>query len=85
MFIYSTVCNFVLTDAALRTHLDDAHIDMDRLKFALFRIYNHVQMCRKQNYHCSRHVDSDWTVYNIGNVKSSAGLFSPTDDYISAE
>ena len=28
----------------LNTHLDDA-----RLKFVLFRIYNHVQMCRKQN------------------------------------
>ena len=33
----------------LNTHLDDTHIDMDRLKFVLFRIYNHVQMCRKQN------------------------------------
>ena len=33
----------------LNTHLDDAHIDMDRLKFVLFRIYNHVQMYGKQN------------------------------------
>ena len=66
-------------------HLDDAHIDMDRLKFVLFHIYNHVQMFRKQNKHCSLHVDSDWTVYNMGNVKSSAGLFSPADDGISAE
>ena len=33
----------------LNTHLYDAHIDMDRLKFVLFCIYNHVQMCRKQN------------------------------------
>ena len=31
------------------THLDDAHTDMDRLKFVFSRIYNHVQMCRKQN------------------------------------
>ena len=26
----------------LNTHLDDSHIDMDRLNFVLFRIYNHV-------------------------------------------
>ena len=46
--------NLVKVDAlnrviGLNTHLDDAHIDMDRLKFGLFRIYNHVQMGRKQN------------------------------------
>ena len=33
----------------LNTHLHDAHIDMGPLKFVLFRIYNHVKMCRKQN------------------------------------
>ena len=33
----------------LKTHLGDAHIDMDRLKFVLFRIYNHIQMRRKQS------------------------------------
>ena len=33
----------------LSKHLDDAYIDIDRLKFVLFRIYNHVRMCRKQN------------------------------------
>ena len=33
----------------LNTHLDDAHVAMDRLKFVIFRIYNHVQMYRKQN------------------------------------
>ena len=33
----------------LNTLLHDAHIDMDRLKFVPFRIYNHVKMCRKQN------------------------------------
>ena len=49
----------------LSKHLDDAYIDIDRLKFVLFRIYNHVRMCRKQNYHCSPYVDSDWTVYNM--------------------
>ena len=27
----------------LNTHLDEAHIDLDRSKFVLFRIYNHVQ------------------------------------------
>ena len=69
----------------LNTHLDDACIDMDRLKCVLFRIYNHVKMRRKQNQHWSPHVDSDWTVYNMGNVKSSAGLFSPADDGIRAE
>ena len=31
------------------------------------------------------HVDTDGTVYNMGNVKSSTGLFSPADDGISAE
>ena len=50
-----TFLAYVLKDAALNrmialnTHLDDAHIDMDKLKFVLFRVYNHVQMCRKQN------------------------------------
>ena len=48
----------------LNTHLHDAHIDMNLLKFVILRIYNDVQMCRKQNYHCSPHVNSDWTVYN---------------------
>ena len=33
----------------LNTHLHDAHIYMDRLKFVFFRIYKHVKMCRKQN------------------------------------
>ena len=33
----------------LNTHLHDAHINMNRLKFVLFRIYNDNQMCRKQN------------------------------------
>ena len=46
---------YVLKDAALNrmialnTHLDDAHIDTDKLKFVLIRIYNHVQISRKQN------------------------------------
>ena len=47
---------------------------MDRLKFVLFRIYNYVQMCREQNYHCSPHVDGDSTDIirvRMGNVKSS--------------
>ena len=59
----------------LNTHLDDAHIHMDRLKFVLFRIHNHAQMCKKK-LALLTHVDSDWTVYNMGNGKSSAGLFS---------
>ena len=56
------------------THLHDAHIDMDRLKFVFFRIYNQFQMCRKQNKHCSLHVDSDGTVYNMG-------MWNPLQDY----
>ena len=67
----------------LNTHPDEAHIGMDRLKFVLFCIYNHVQMCRKLAL--VTYVDSDKTVYNMGNVKSSAGLFSPADDGINAE
>ena len=33
----------------LNTHLDEAHISLDQSKLVLFRIYNHVQMCRIQN------------------------------------
>ena len=30
-----------------KTHQDDAHIDMNRSKFVLLRIYNHVKKCKK--------------------------------------
>ena len=46
IFLKVGALNWVI---GLNTHLHDAHIDMDQLKFVLFRIYNDVQMCRKQN------------------------------------
>ena len=82
MLIRDAALNRVI---GLNTHLDYALVDLDRLKLVPFCVYNHVEMCRKQNKHCSPLVDSDRTVYNMENGKSSAGLFSPADDGISAE
>ena len=73
---------------SLNTHLHDAYIDMDRLKFS-FSVFITMFKCVENKTSIAPPMLIVIGRYIIrvlmGNVKSSAGLFSPADEGISAE
>ena len=72
----------------LNTHLDDADVDMDRLKLVL-SVFITMFKCVENKTGIAHPMLIVIGMYIIrvrmGNVNSSAGLFSPVDDSIRAE